>query len=148
MNQDIGNTQDIRLGLLLWFRLARFYNGSNRVSNQHLKKWGLSISQFDLLVQVGVHQPLSQQELAEKLLVSKGNITQMLVKLEKAGLIKRKQEWRIKQISLTAAGQKLYEEVVPEQERFQASQFKGLDRREQKQLLGLLKKLQINSKEE
>ena len=147
-DQENRNSQDVRLGLLLWFRLARFYNRSNRLSNQHLKKWDLSISQFDLLVQVGAHQSLSQQELAEKLLVSKGNITQVLGKLEKAGLIKRKQEWRIKHISLTPAGQKLYDEVVPEQERFQATQFEGLNKREQKQLLGLLKKLQLNSKEE
>ncbi|WP_227938157.1 MarR family winged helix-turn-helix transcriptional regulator [Alkalihalobacillus deserti] len=146
--KDPGKLQEIRLGLLLWFRLARFYNGSNRLSNQHLKKWGLSIAQFDLLVQVGVHQPLSQQELADKLLVSKGNITQMLVKMEKSGLIERKQEWRTKHISLTAAGQQLYEEVVPEQEQFQASQFKTLNKEEQKQLLGLLKKLQHNTKGE
>ncbi|WP_332694777.1 MarR family winged helix-turn-helix transcriptional regulator [Halalkalibacter lacteus] len=141
---DLGRTQDVRLGLLLWFRIARFYNQSNRLSNQHVKKWGLTIAQFDLLVQVGTHQPLSQQELAEKLLVSKGNITQMLSKMEKLGLIKRKQEWRTKLISLTTQGEHLYEEVVPKQELFQASQFKTLDKEEQKQLLSLLKKLELN----
>lgn len=82
----MGKSQDLRLGLLLWFRLAQFYNRSNQLSNQHLKKWNLSIAQFDLLVQVGVHQPISQQGLAEKLLVTKGNITQMVVKMESAGI--------------------------------------------------------------
>ncbi|WP_035425741.1 MarR family winged helix-turn-helix transcriptional regulator [Halalkalibacterium ligniniphilum] len=131
-----------RLGLLLWFRLARFYNRSNRLSNHHLKKWNITISQFDLLVQIGAHQPISQQELAEKLLVTKGNMTQAVVKLEKQGLIQRKQVWRTKLISLTATGEQLYKEVVPIQQQFQAAQFDVLTKEEQKQLLTLLKKLQ------
>ncbi|WP_332628983.1 MarR family winged helix-turn-helix transcriptional regulator [Halalkalibacter flavus] len=143
--EAFGKTKDIRLGLLLWFRLARFYNQSNRLSNQHLKKWGLTIAQFDLLAQVGALQPISQQELADKLLVSKGNITQMLAKMEKLELILRKQEWRTKRISLTTKGQKLYEEVIPLQESFQAAQFEKLDRTEKKQLLSILKKLNDKS---
>ncbi|WP_035663091.1 MarR family winged helix-turn-helix transcriptional regulator [Halalkalibacter akibai] len=137
----MGKSQDLKLGLLLWFRLAQFYNRSNQLSNQHLKKWNLSIAQFDLLVQVGVHQPISQQGLAEKLLVTKGNITQMVVKMESAGLIQRTQEWRTKHITLTNKGKELYEEVVPQQELFQVSQFQALTKDEQKQLLALLKKL-------
>ncbi|GAE34284.1 transcriptional regulator [Halalkalibacter akibai JCM 9157] len=101
----------------------------------------MSIAQFDLLVQVGVHQPISQQGLAEKLLVTKGNITQMVVKMESAGLIQRTQEWRTKHITLTNKGKELYEEVVPQQELFQVSQFQALTKDEQKQLLALLKKL-------
>ncbi|MDT8860672.1 MarR family transcriptional regulator [Alkalihalobacillus sp. MEB130] len=142
-NNNVDQTQqDVRLGLLLWFRLARFYNHSNRLSNQHLKKWGLTIAQFDLLAQVGAHQPISQQELAEKLLVSKGNITQMLAKMEKLDLIERKQEWRIKRISLTATGQQLFEEVLPVQEAFQAAQFQNLNQQEKKLFLSILKKLE------
>lgn len=137
-----GRSHKERLSLLLWFRLARFYNQSIRLSNQHLKKWDLTIAQFDLLVQIGAHQPISQQELAEKLLVTKGNMTQMLAKVEKAGLIERKQEWRTKLISLTEKGEQLFEEIVPIQEQFQAAQFQALTKDEQKQLLTLLKKLQ------
>lgn len=137
-----GRSHKERLSLLLWFRLARFYNQSIRLSNQHLKKWDLTIAQFDLLVQIGAHQPISQQELAEKLLVTKGNMTQMLAKVEKSGLIERKQEWRTKLISLTEKGEQLFEEIVPIQEQFQAAQFHSLTKDEQKQLLTLLKKLQ------
>lgn len=42
-----------RLGVLLWFRLSRFYNRSIRETNQHLKKWNVSAAQFDVLVQIG-----------------------------------------------------------------------------------------------
>ncbi|MCY9592247.1 transcriptional regulator [Paenibacillus chitinolyticus] len=137
--------QEEKLGVLIWFRLSRVYNQSIRQSNQHLKAWNLSAAQFDVLVQVGSHERLTQQELADKLLVTKGNITQLLGKMEELGWIRREQEWKTKYISLTAEGQALFDEVVPQQEQFQASQFDGLDREEKKQLLELLKKVQKQS---
>lgn len=131
-----------RLGLLLWFRLSRFYNHSVRESNQHLKEWNLTTAQFDVLVQVGSQESCSQQELANKLLVTKGNITQLLSKMEELGLIQRETKWKTKYVSLTEAGWSLYHEVVPAQEQFQASQFSKLTKEERKELLHLLKKLQ------
>ncbi|MBS4174697.1 MarR family transcriptional regulator [Bacillus sp. FJAT-49736] len=131
-----------RLGLMIWFRLSRIYNKSIRESNQHLKEWNLSVAQFDVLVQIGSHKRLSQQELADKLLVTKGNITQLLSKLEDLGLIKREQEWKTKYLSLTKKGEDLFQEVVPKQEQFQASQFSKLTQDEKKQLLELLRKIQ------
>ncbi|SEG50486.1 MarR family winged helix-turn-helix transcriptional regulator [Paenibacillus sp. UNC499MF] len=137
--------QEEKLGVLIWFRLSRVYNQSIRLSNQHLKAWNLSAAQFDVLVQVGSHERLTQQELADKLLVTKGNIAQLLSKMEELGWIRREQEWKTKYISLTAEGQALFDEVVPQQEQFQASQFDALDREEKKQLLELLKKVQKQS---
>lgn len=138
-------TSDKRLGLLVWFRLARFYNQSIRQTNEHLKQWNITTAQFDALNKIGFHQPLTQQALGEKLEVTKGNITQLLRRMEAAGWIERKQEWKTKYISLTTEGTRLYEEVVPRQEQFQVEQFSGLDREEQRQLLQLLKKLQQNT---
>ncbi|ARK30690.1 MarR family winged helix-turn-helix transcriptional regulator [Halalkalibacter krulwichiae] len=141
---SVKSSKQKRLGVLLWYRLAQCYHLSNRRSNQHLKKWGLSIAQFDLLVQIGAHQPISQKDLADKLLVTKGNITQMLSKMEKSGLVEKKQEWRTKHISLTSEGRKVYAELVPKQEAYQAEQFSGLTEKEQKHLLYLLKKARRN----
>ncbi|MEK5058289.1 MarR family winged helix-turn-helix transcriptional regulator [Paenibacillus shunpengii] len=131
-----------RLGLLLWFRLSRIYNHNIRENNQHLKAWNLSTAQFDVLVQVGTEERMSQQELANKLLVTKGNITQLLSKMEDLGLIQRETDWKTKYVSLTDQGRALYDEVVPAQEQFQASQFSKLSKDERKELLKLLKKLQ------
>lgn len=140
--------KDKRRPLLVWLRLARFYNQSIRMTNNHLKKWNLTMAQFDALNQIGLHQPMTQQQLGEKLEVTKGNITQMLKRMEAASLIKREQEWKTKYISLTAEGQNLYEEVIPLQEQFQIEQIAGLDSEEQEQLLQLLKKLQKSIEEE
>ncbi|MGE7607935.1 MarR family winged helix-turn-helix transcriptional regulator [Peribacillus frigoritolerans] len=136
------STNEERLGLMLWFRITRIYNQSIRESNQHLKKWNLSAAQFDILVQVGSHERLSQQELANKLFVTKGNITQLLRKMEELGLIKREQEWKTKYLSLTEEGKEFFHEVVPKQEYFQASQFANLNETEKQQLLDLLSKVQ------
>ncbi|MGE7904672.1 MarR family winged helix-turn-helix transcriptional regulator [Peribacillus sp. NPDC094092] len=140
-NPSASNNEE-QLGLMLWFRITRIYNQSIRESNQHLKKWNLSAAQFDILVQVGSHERLSQQELANKLFVTKGNITQLLRKMEELGLIKREQEWKTKYLSLTEEGKEFFHEVVPKQEHFQASQFANLNEAEKQQLLDLLSKVQ------
>lgn len=130
------------ISILAWFRLSRFYNESIRRSNQHLKKWGLSVAQFDVLAQVGAGGRICQQDLAEKLLVTKGNVTHMLSKMEMQGWIEREREWKKKYITLTESGRALIDEVLPVQEQFQADQFGKLSIEEKKQLLGLLKKMQ------
>ncbi|MGZ9869965.1 MarR family winged helix-turn-helix transcriptional regulator [Priestia endophytica] len=145
MKENITNhspsKKEERIGLMLWFRITRIYNQSIRESNQHLRKWKLSTAQFDILVQVGSYERLSQQELANKLFVTKGNITQLLSKMEELGLIKREQEWKTKYLSLTEEGKEFFYEVVPKQEYFQASQFSNLNYKEKKQLLNLLRKI-------
>ncbi|MCP3761203.1 MarR family transcriptional regulator [Domibacillus sp. A3M-37] len=130
------------ISILAWFRLSRFYNESIRQSNQYLKKCGLSIAQFDILAQVGANERICQQDLAEKLLVTKGNMTHMLSKMEQIGWIQREREWKTKYITLTEEGRTLLDNVLPVQEQFQADQFGKLSIDEKKQLLFLLKKLQ------
>lgn len=141
--RDTNNSKkNKRLGLMIWFRLSRVYNHSIRRNNEHLKEWGLTSAQFDILIQVGIHKEITQKELGEKLFVTKGNITQLIGKMEKLGWVQRQQDWKTKTISLTDKGRQLYDEVVPDQEDFQASQFFGLDPTEQMQLIDLLKKVQ------
>lgn len=130
------------ISILAWFRLSRFYNESIRRSNQHLKRWGLSIAQFDILAQVGANERICQRDLAEKLLVTKGNMTHMLSKMEQLGWVQREREWKTKYITLTEEGRILLDNVLPAQEQFQADQFGKLSIDEKKQLLFLLKKLQ------
>lgn len=134
--------QEIKLGILLWFRMTRFYNKNIKRTNNHLKKWSLTAAQFDVISNIGKSEPITQQELAEKLVVTKGNITQLLSKLEKLGLVRRDREWKTNYLSLTDKGVALYDDVVLEQQRFQACQFGRLNVEEQKQLLQLLKKIQ------
>ena len=134
-------THGARLRLLLWLRLARTYNRLLRSANDQLAPWNLSIAQFDVIAQVGSAENLSQQELAERLFVTQGNITQHIDKLEQRGLLARCREGRINRLGLTEAGRRLYDEVVPAHEAAQAARFGSLSHEEQHQLLTLLRKV-------
>jgi len=127
--------------VLAWMRLARVFQKVDRASAEHLRAWGLSIAQFDVIAQVGSAEGITQQELADKLLVTKGNICQLLDRLEQHGLIRRRQEGRVNHLFLTDAGTRLYQEAAPAQEAFITRQLASLAPEEQAQLLALLRKL-------
>lgn len=131
-----------RLGVALWARLARVYGRNMRLAEGRLRDAELSVAQFDVLAHVGAHEGITQQELAQRLLVTQGNITQLLDKLERRGLIRRCPEGRLKRLVLTEDGRRVHDRVVPGQERFQAEQFATLTDAERRQLLALLRKLQ------
>lgn len=127
--------------VLAWMRLARIFQKIDRASAEHLRAWGLSVAQFDVLAQVGSAEGITQQELADKLLVTKGNICQLLDRLERHGLMRRRQEGRTNRLFLTHTGQRLYQQALPAQEAFIAAQFSTLSPEEQAQFLALLRKL-------
>ncbi len=102
--------------MIAWLRLAKIYHKVDRASAEHLSTYGLSVGQFDVLAQVGAHEGITQKELAEKLLVTKSNICQILGRMEERGLVSRRQEGRAKHLFLTKEGRRLFEEVVPSQE--------------------------------
>lgn len=135
------STQQQGEAVLAWMRLARVFQKVDRASAEHLRAWGLSIAQFDVIAQVGSAEGLTQQELADRLLVTKGNICQLLDRLEQHGLIRRRQEGRVNHLFLTDAGQRLYQQTVPAQEAFVAERFAALAPTEQAQLLTILRKL-------
>jgi DNA-binding MarR family transcriptional regulator len=130
-----------RSAVALWLRLARIYNHNVRATSEHLREWNLTPAQFDVLAQVGSAEGLTQVELADRLLVTQGNITQLLDKMEHAGLLERRREGRINRLSLTEVGRALYNQVVPAQEALQQRQFSALSAEEQRQLLSLLRKV-------
>ena len=127
--------------VLAWLRLARVFQRLERALVQQLRAWDLSLAQFDLLAHVGAAEGLTQQELADRLLVTKGNVCQLLEKLERRGLVVRRPEGRANRLFLTPAGRALFQQVVPAHEDFVAAQFAGLSPAEQRQLLRLLRTL-------
>ena len=119
----------------------RVYQKLDRASAEHLKGWGLSVAQFDVLARVGAEEGIKQQEVADSLLVTKGNVCQLLDKMEGRGLISRHREGRINRLFLTAEGRRLYGEVVPAQEAMVSERLSVLSATEQAQLHELLRKL-------
>lgn len=139
--KQLGFSQENRLAMLSWIRITRFQQVGNQISNEFLQPFCITVAQFDVLIQVMVHQPLSQQELAEYLSISGGGVSHMVKRLEKLGLIVRKQDWKVKYISLTEKGQALLEEIIPLLSDFQTSMFDILDEQELQQLYKTMRKL-------
>ncbi|WP_053365765.1 MarR family winged helix-turn-helix transcriptional regulator [Bacillus sp. FJAT-27245] len=133
-------------GSLIWLRITRFTHQSNLLSNEFLKQFELTTAQFDVLMQISTYEPLTQSELAEKVTVTQGGISRMLARLEKDGLIERKQEWKTKTISLTNKGREKLNNAYDAQLAFQSSFFdECLSEEEQRVLYSLMSRVQKNS---
>jgi DNA-binding MarR family transcriptional regulator len=130
-----------RPAVLAWLRLARVFQKIDARSERFFRTHGLNTAQFDVLAKVGAASGMTQQELADALLVTKGNISQLLAKMEQDGLIARRQEGRTNCLSLTEQGQALYRLVVPRQEALIAELLAPLSADDQHELLRLLRKL-------
>ncbi|WP_054024810.1 MarR family winged helix-turn-helix transcriptional regulator [Bacillus sp. FJAT-28004] len=134
------------IGSLIWLRLMRFTNQSNQMSNDFLKQFDLTTAQFDVLMQIRIYQPLTQMVLAEKVTVTQGGISRMLVRLENEGYIVRKQDWKTKTISLTEKAEAILEIAMPKQLAFQTSFFDDvLNEDEQKTLYSLMTRIHKHS---
>lgn len=127
--------------VLAWLRLARLYHKIDTASARLFREHGLSTAQFDVLAQIGTAGGISQQELAESLLVTKGNVSQLIERMERQGIVERCQAGRTKFLYLTPRGMELYNTVVIRQEEHIAELFAALSHTEQDQLLALLRKL-------
>ena len=127
--------------VLAWLRLCRVVQKIGRTQSTYLRTWDLNEAQFDVLAQIGASQGITQQQLADKLLVTKGNVSQLLSRMENLGLLTRCPGQRNNTLSLTEKGQRLHDSVVPAIENLIAEQFSGLSVPEVLSLLRILRKL-------
>ncbi len=74
----------------VWFRLLRLQTRMNVAIADQLRVLGLSIPQCDVLTTLTEREGLSQQDLAQRLYVTKGNISGLIDRLEAAGLVERR----------------------------------------------------------
>lgn len=127
--------------LVSWLRLARVFVKVDHASVEELRQWDLSVAQFDVLNHVGRREGLTQQELADHLLVTKGNICQLLDRMEARGLLERRPDGRANRLYLTEQGRALRARTVPAHEALIDTLFSPLSPGEQTQLHTLLRKL-------
>ncbi|KPL90899.1 MarR family winged helix-turn-helix transcriptional regulator [Herpetosiphon geysericola] len=102
-----------------WLYFHRVMAAISQRLNAQLATYSLTPAQFDVLAQLFRTPGLVQQALADRLLVSKGNIVGLLNRMEQAGLVTRQphpEDGRAHLVSLTAHGTTLATQVVPEHE--------------------------------
>ena len=108
----------------VWFRLIRLEARMQAAVSERLREIGVSIPQCDVLTTLTEQEGVSQQELAIRLYVTKGNISGLIDRLEEAGLVERRStasDRRQHAIYLTAAGRQMAEKAIAVQHRWIAS---------------------------
>ena len=98
-----------------WIALIRAHKAVAVALNKALSPLELNAAQLDMLMNIHRHPRLSQQELAERLLVGRSNVTMLLPQLEKQGLVRREadtKDKRVMRLELTPAGDKLLSKAL------------------------------------
>ncbi|HEX3053750.1 MAG TPA: MarR family transcriptional regulator [Aggregatilineaceae bacterium] len=133
-----------RPSVLSRLHLARLHSRLVHDEQNALQPYGLTAAQFDVLSRLATEPGLNQQMLADRLLVTKGNICGLIDRLELAGLVERRndpQDRRTYHLHLTLSGVKLFEQAAPALEEAIGRQFELLNDDEMDTLLTLLAKL-------
>jgi DNA-binding MarR family transcriptional regulator len=112
--------------LRVWFHLIRLHTRSRMAVANRLRCYDLSVPQCDVLTTLTEREGISQQDLAARLYVTKGNISGLIDRLVAGGLVERRtlqSDRRSHAIYLTPAGRELARRGIEAQEAFVAETF-------------------------
>ena len=108
------------IAVRVWFRLIRLEARLGAAVADRLREIGLSVPQCDVLTTLTEAEGVSQQTLAKRLYVTKGNISGLLDRLETAGLVERRStanDRRQYEIYLTESGRAAADRAIAVQHR-------------------------------
>ena len=110
----------------------------------HLRDFGLTSPQFDVIATLGNTPGMSFKELGEKTLITKGTLTGVVDRLEAKGLVRREaaaDDRRSVIAKLTSEGEKLFEESFTAHILFMKKRFDTMSREEREEISRSLRKL-------
>jgi DNA-binding MarR family transcriptional regulator len=137
-NQDI----EVRT----WVQLVHVYHRLVRRLEQALDDRGLTLAQFEVLARLEFDGAITQNDLAQRLLVSKGNVCGLIDRLEASGLVERKADpadRRANRLFLTDAGRSLLRAALPGHFALIREAFTGFKPGELDTLHDLLERVQV-----
>lgn len=97
--------------------LAECMQSFERVSNDAVRRHGLTHAQFDIIATLGNTPGMSYKTLGERTLITKGTLTGVIERLEHKALVLRERSSDDKRsffIRLTPAGEQLFADVFPQ----------------------------------
>lgn len=129
--------------LRLWLKLFTCTSVvEKRIRNLFRSELGSTLPRFDLLATLDhAASPLTMGQLSERLLVSNGNVTGLVARLETEGLLTRRadpRDGRSFHVSLTAEGKTVFAHMALEHEGWIEQMFAGLGESEIQSLMGFL----------
>lgn len=125
-------------------QLAKTYQAFCAFDERHIREFGLTPPQFDVICTLGGTEGMFMNQLAEKTLVTKGTLTGIVDRLEQKGLVRREvppENRRCFLIVLTPEGEKLFEEIFPVHIGYLKSRFEQLSAAELEQIQAALQRL-------
>jgi MarR family transcriptional regulator, 2-MHQ and catechol-resistance regulon repressor len=128
----------------LFIVLSRAYNWVNAHAVRDIRCHGLNPTEFGILEALYHKGPLPLQQIGEKVLISSGNITYAVDKLEQKQLLVRKpsvHDRRVIFAELTPQGQELLATLFPQHAEVIQAAVSGLSPEEQILAIQLLRKL-------
>jgi len=142
--------KDGRTSLRMWLRLLGCSNLVEREVRGRLRdQFDTTLPRFDVLAQLDAasrepRRELTMSELSRRLMVTNGNVTSLIERLVREGLVRRETsptDRRTQVVRITAAGKRAFDVMAPEHQRWIDSLFAGLSPVEQTRLHDLLGKL-------
>jgi len=136
--------------LELWVVLSRAYNWVNAHVVRDIRCYGLNPTEFGVLEALYHKGPLPLQQLGEKVLISSGNITYTVDKLEQKQLLIRRhspEDRRVIFAELTPQGRELLAAIFPKHAQAIQAAMSCLTPEEQVEAARLLKKLGLAAQE-
>ena len=112
-----------------WPELVRVVQLIQRRVVTVLNEHEVTLPQFDVLATLRFGEGVTQQELAERLLVTKGNVCGVLDRLERLGWVERRpdpNDRRANRLYLTPAGRRKVAAVLPAHDALIAAAFGGI----------------------
>lgn len=146
-NRYVAGTPEQQRALDAYIKLWRASQAAESAAHRHLADHQLTISQFGVLEAVHHLGPLSQRQLADKILRSSGNLTMVIDNLERDGLVVRergKHDRRVMMVHLTPEGRTLVESILPRHVAGLSELFSVLSEEELGDLARLTRKLGLS----
>jgi len=131
-------------GFGAWIKVGLVYQRTYRILAERLKPLGLTVAQFDALANLYVGDGISQQQLAARLLVTKGNVTGLLNRLVEHGWVERRadpDDRRAHRVLLTKRGRKIAKKALVTQRDLVDEMMGVLTQRQREQLRNTLDRL-------
>lgn len=125
----------------------------NKASYVYFRKYGVTDAQFNVLIQLqyGKREGLSQVDLGKRLVVNKSDMTGIIDRLEKAGLVEREnhpKDRRVNIIKITRKGRDMINKIEPGYFIGVKKLMSGISKNDMKTVMKNMEKIRENIRQE
>ncbi len=135
-----------RMELRIWLRLITCFNLMDGAVRQKMnQEFDTTLPRFDVLAQLyRSSAPMTMGELSRRLMVTNGNITGLIDRLDREGLVERRvsdEDRRRQMVELTRRGRAFFEDVAEDHHGWVSDMMDELNGAEMRELFALLGRL-------